>query len=51
MVTKTVVLECPKCGDRKLVDHSSTLAPTLWCSHLHADEDLEPFIKMEVVEE
>ena len=29
-MTKTVY-ECPECGDRKLVSHSPTIPPTIWC--------------------
>lgn len=31
-MSKTVVYECPKCGDRKLVSHVDTgLHPQIWC--------------------
>ena len=31
-MSKTVIYECPKCGDRKLVDYNQQLPPTVWCS-------------------
>jgi len=26
------VVECPECEDRKLIDHTQDLAPSVWCS-------------------
>jgi hypothetical protein len=27
----TAVYECPECGDKKLLDYSEELPPTMWC--------------------